>query len=379
MEERKKELGCLYQMSRILNQPGITQDDAFQRIVNLIPPAWQYPNDTCAKINVRGREYTTSRFQISPWRQVSDIFSQSEKVGFVEVVFFGDDLHGQKTPFLAEERYLLDVIAEELGRIFEYYRIEETLENHNTFLRRIVEDAPGLVCKLSMTGDVIHLTTAGEILTGYRTAELMEKNWWTRLFPGDQYAQIEAMFNHFGTGDIKDHELALTMKNGQQRKVLWTAIRFQGEASEPIELLCFAKDIESSSLDETIGKMKERIAGWQNDLLLTERAKLGKAQGRGQQEMIATFIELSFQNIYGALSDLSRLAGNNTAGDVKSLPCHLLNCPRLDVLSSAIQDTIQVLEKTKNAFRSRDLGELRRRLEDVIRKTTLSQFPPTNE
>ena len=46
-------------------------------------------------------------------------------------------------------------------------------------------------------------------------------------------------------------------------------------------------------------------------------------------------------------------------------------------LRESVYDTIQILQKTKSAFRSKDLAQLRKRLEDVLRETTESLKPPT--
>ena len=51
-------------------------------------------------------------------------------------------------------------------------------------------------------------------------------------------------------------------------------------------------------------------------------------------------------------------------------------------LRESIYDTIQVLQKTKSAFRSKDLAELRKRLESVLRETAeslKSPAPPTEK
>ncbi len=47
-------------------------------------------------------------------------------------------------------------------------------------------------------------------------------------------------------------------------------------------------------------------------------------------------------------------------------PCQLLNCPRGAQLQEAVRETIRVLEETKNAFKSKALGELRQRLELIL-------------
>lgn len=46
--------------------------------------------------------------------------------------------------------------------------------------------------------------------------------------------------------------------------------------------------------------------------------------------------------------------------------CPVVGCPRQQVLARAIRDAITTLERTRSAFKSRQLGELRVRLERVL-------------
>ena len=46
--------------------------------------------------------------------------------------------------------------------------------------------------------------------------------------------------------------------------------------------------------------------------------------------------------------------------------CSLLGCPRSQRYEAALKETVAVLEKTKRAFKSKDLGELRQKLEQVL-------------
>ena len=55
LDERVKELNCLFEISRLIEKRKLTFDEILQGIVDLIPPAWQYPEITCAKINLRGK------------------------------------------------------------------------------------------------------------------------------------------------------------------------------------------------------------------------------------------------------------------------------------------------------------------------------------
>ena len=46
--------------------------------------------------------------------------------------------------------------------------------------------------------------------------------------------------------------------------------------------------------------------------------------------------------------------------------CQLINCPRGGQLQQAVTETIAVLEETKGSFKSKALGDLRRKLELVL-------------
>jgi CheY-like chemotaxis protein len=80
------------------------------------------------------------------------------------------------------------------------------------------------------------------------------------------------------------------------------------------------------------------------------------------------FLALTLRNVMGSLTDLEQL-GRALAGQpvAQAHPCQLINCPRGAQLQSAVEETIAVLEETKGAFKSKTLGDLRHKLELVLR------------
>ena len=79
--ERVKELKCLYSLSNLAEVKGVFLEDILQRTVEFIPPSWQYPQITEAKITVDGQEFKTADFQNTPWTQNSDIIIRNQKIG----------------------------------------------------------------------------------------------------------------------------------------------------------------------------------------------------------------------------------------------------------------------------------------------------------
>jgi DNA-binding response OmpR family regulator len=81
---------------------------------------------------------------------------------------------------------------------------------------------------------------------------------------------------------------------------------------------------------------------------------------------VDVFLSLTLRNVMGTLTDLEQLSHALVGRDVGQHACQLINCPRGMQLSEAIKETVRVLEETKGAFKSKTLGELRRRLELLL-------------
>ncbi len=67
------------------------------------------------------------------------------------------------------------------------------------------------------------------------------------------------------------------------------------------------------------------------------------------------------------LSELVQLQSDLSSGEEPSLLCELLDCPQQRTCRHAIEDTIDVLQKTKSTFKSKDLAGLRCRLEELVK------------
>jgi DNA-binding NtrC family response regulator len=71
----------------------------------------------------------------------------------------------------------------------------------------------------------------------------------------------------------------------------------------------------------------------------------------------------TIQTLAACLSELLRLSGRS--GPEQQSLCRLLDCPQQPVHRQAIAETIEVLKKTKDSFKSKALAELRFKLESL--------------
>ena len=125
--ERIKELKCLYGITELIEKNDMSVEEIIQGTADLIPPSWQYPEITCARIMFRGKEYLTANFKETIWKQSQNIFAHGEAAGTIEVCYLQEKADIDEGPFLKEERSLINAIAKRLGRFIESRDAKEAL------------------------------------------------------------------------------------------------------------------------------------------------------------------------------------------------------------------------------------------------------------
>ncbi len=139
LTERIKELNCLYGISNLFENQDVSLPWIMRRAVELIPAAWQYPENACARIRLDGREYVSQNFRPTRWRQNTKIILNAQHVGDVDVYYAQPPPDSDGSPFLEEEDRLLRAIGERLSRVLWLKRSEESLKESEERYRVLTE------------------------------------------------------------------------------------------------------------------------------------------------------------------------------------------------------------------------------------------------
>jgi CheY-like chemotaxis protein len=110
---------------------------------------------------------------------------------------------------------------------------------------------------------------------------------------------------------------------------------------------------------QAMRRSEERLAEWR-----TEMADLATTAPAGGG--VDTFLALTLRNVMGSLTDIKQVGEALATGEPRNHTCQLINCPRGGQLYQAVEETVAVLESTKGSFKSKALGDLRRKLELLL-------------
>ena len=158
LKERAKELNCIYSVQEILNKAEKVNAASLQEIVDIIPPGFQYPEISFARISCSLGSFYSNKFKESPWKLKADILIQDEIIGDVCVFYSKEMPKSDDGPFLLEERRLLDSIAERIGLQMLHEQLKTVFEAKNAddykaewwvILEMLAQTDPKLLVRLS--------------------------------------------------------------------------------------------------------------------------------------------------------------------------------------------------------------------------------------
>ena len=104
LQERAKELNCLYRVDELLGREEAPLDDVLGDVIRTLPSGWQFPDVAVARIALGTRVFEPSGFTPSAFKMAAPIEAQGEVAGQIEVYYTEPMPRSDEGPFLSEER-----------------------------------------------------------------------------------------------------------------------------------------------------------------------------------------------------------------------------------------------------------------------------------
>jgi PAS domain S-box-containing protein len=335
LAERVKELTALHQTAGILQDEVKTIPTLLQEIVQFLPPAWQYPESAVARIRLGELEFKTSGFQQTQWLQRAE-FTAGGQAGEIEVAY----LEEHPGPFLVEEKYLIESVAEMLRSVLNRRFAQEALRESEAVFRTLTETvSAGIFIYRNLKFDYVNPTA--ERLTGYSRKELLNMGLLDIVAESDRNGVLHRIAGREKGLVIQErYEHRIITKSGDERWMDTSAARtsFRGEPAVIV-----------TTFDITARKRAEEQL----------RALSAKVQSTREQEGTRIAREIH-DELGGALTGLkwdlegidSRLGDSN--GDLNLLDVR----KRISTMTGLIEGTINTVRRISSELRPGLLDDL---------------------
>lgn len=216
LNERIKELHCLYEISSLVQDLDAELGQILQGIVDLIPPAWQYPDAACARITLDGLSVQTRDFAETTWKQSREIMVGGKPVGALEVCYRSAKPQRDEGPFLKEERSLINVIAERIEEVVERKAAAAALKDSEELHRMTLSNISDAVFITDDRGAFTYVCSNVHVLFGYSQEEVSAFGRISALLGQDVFDPGELA----KAGEIPNIERMVTDKGGVQHDLL---------------------------------------------------------------------------------------------------------------------------------------------------------------
>jgi len=141
----------------------------------------------------------------------------------------------------------------------------------------------------------------------------------------------------------------------------------------PVVQQCVSRAIDKGRVLRTLHKTQEEMREWVKTMEDLEKS-LNVSGTKGGETKLAWAIDNYLDQMVGHITQIAaslKMTIDTLRKDYSGRTtdvCALIRCPRLEAYETALRGTIEILRKTKNAFKSKELAALRERLEEFLKQ-----------
>jgi len=132
LQERAKELNCLYRVEEVLNNNQLSLPQILSAIIPIIPTGWRFTDICQVQIIYENSTYQSPPFSSTPWSQKADIRVDDKVTGTIEIAYSREVPATEEGFFLKDESKLLHTIADRIGQTIFHRQIEQVSREWET-------------------------------------------------------------------------------------------------------------------------------------------------------------------------------------------------------------------------------------------------------
>ena len=217
---RLKELHCLFRIYQLLQDTESPWEETLRKAVRLIPSAWQYPEAACARIVLGQQVFATDNFEETIWKLAAPIWVASELAGALELCYLRPLPEADIGPFLKEEKCLLELVADHLGRIIDHLQDQQEIQELKRHIEFVLAATRTNLSISDMNRNLLYVDPGTERLYGNPKGRKCYE-----YFVGANEPCPTCSLETLADGEVVIQEATLPKENHRPVQIITTAFR----------------------------------------------------------------------------------------------------------------------------------------------------------
>ncbi len=211
-----KALQCLDNISQIAEKQNVPLDEVLQKTNEMLPKIWQYSDVACSRIIFENKQYTSNGFKETVWKQQANILLFDRITGCVQVFYLEEKpTVSSEGPFLEDERIVIDIIAEHIGRIAK----QKDHESRVRFQINLLNSVDQSVVMVDENRKIRFWNKASENLYGWSEKEVLGKDIIDVTGNGERL-DSETIMQRLRSSSSVTSEISVICKDGTEVSVI---------------------------------------------------------------------------------------------------------------------------------------------------------------
>jgi PAS domain S-box-containing protein len=273
--ERVKELTAVYRLSHLLQQDAIDNQALLSDLCALLPAAFQYPEITTVRVRLDSMEVATPGFALTPGVLQSGFITAGGQSGSIEVVYLENRPSEFEGPFLAEERALINTVADMLRNAYDRRQTENALRESEERFRQLTENIREVFwLRTPDLGEMLYISSAYESIWGQSLESLYREphSFIEAIHPEDRLYVAKQIEQTWGQGF--EVEYRIIKPDGSERWIWDRGFPIKDDTGHVYRIAGIAEDITERKQAEERLRVADHRAVEEYERLLDRLANL---------------------------------------------------------------------------------------------------------
>ncbi len=255
LNQKIKQLNCLYDISDISGVPGITFEEIIEKSLEIIPVGLKYTHDIGVQIMFDNKIYASENYKETPWSYLVPIKVQKKKLGHIKVAYLEPKPKINKDPFHFNEKILLKNISEKFGQILEAKNLEKVLHENQERLQEIQ--------RIAKIGDWEKDLASGEFTFSDNFFNIAEVSAERRKFfgtekliemvhPEDNYALDELVKDDDLDNNILSFHYRIITQQGVIKNIYSSRKVVRDDKNQPFRIIYTIQDVTEQKVNQEL-------------------------------------------------------------------------------------------------------------------------------